>query len=618
MVDVCEIQPQFILPRQPLRLYSLFNPPLWDYGKGVPLEAIIILKKYLKSCRTGDECVNILESFFLEVMEKNIKDILPAVILCSGKMDTKMLIGEQVIDNLLSFITNIPNNETRNKVRKTGNVGEFHHEHIEVSSDRKRKTRHGYEHEYYYGPIITVTEVYNELKNAASLSGRGSKRKKEMMLKTLLNQCSKEECIYIIDFLRGKKNIRTSTRIIILALSRAYTRYICKKREPFEFEMICAHDIILKGYNNIGRWDLFIDILFRYELKYLAYEMSMRINIPVKLMSFTDISSLDQINNDFSDRKWMCQQWYRGKRIQIHMCRSSKKNTEGIIQYFTERAENVTNEYSIYTPSIISCIQSDIKNIILDVEVCFENKKEPRFIIVDILLYNDISVHSLTLEDRNAILEKCLMEKKSPILRIPSYSIIIEPSLLMKDERYKNGCILRLYDHPLNSLYHSNTKNEYWFRYKKQKVKDIETCVVTPIGAWYGRGRNAGMFSSFLLACYNEESGIFEVVCKMGGNISFENIKYMTSYINDNTLTEPRDDYLFNDQCRPDIWFSPHFLFDVSYESIVQTNNHPCLDGHILRFPILQNIVKCEDGEKEIIKKITKSSELLKKIKKNP
>ena len=50
----------------------------------------------------------------------------------------------------------------------------------------------------------------------------------------------------------------------------------------------------------------------------------------------------------------------------------------------------------------------------------------------------------------------------------------------------------------------------------------VDLCV---IGADYGSGKRTGWFSSFLLACWNEDLECFQSICKCGTGFSDDDFK---------------------------------------------------------------------------------------------
>ena len=76
----------------------------------------------------------------------------------------------------------------------------------------------------------------------------------------------------------------------------------------------------------------------------------------------------------------------------------------------------------------------------------------------------------------------------------------------------------------VNSTYEPSRRSFNWLKLKKDYLDtglgdSVDLCVV---GADYGCGKRTGWFSSFLLACWNEDLECFQTVCKCGTGFSDE------------------------------------------------------------------------------------------------
>jgi DNA ligase-1 len=114
---------------------------------------------------------------------------------------------------------------------------------------------------------------------------------------------------------------------------------------------------------------------------------------------------------------------------------------------------------------------------------------------------------------------------------------------------------------------------------------------LVPIGAEYGKGRRKGTYGSFLLACYNDESEVYETVTMTGAGLTDENLEKFYKELSEHIIDRPRDDYKV-DNTTVDVWFDTKVIWEIKTADLslspVYTAGSDFIDTHkgiSLRFP---------------------------------
>lgn len=65
------------------------------------------------------------------------------------------------------------------------------------------------------------------------------------------------------------------------------------------------------------------------------------------------------------------------------------------------------------------------------------------------------------------------------------------------------------------------------------------------IGAYRGKGKRAGVYGGFLVACYDPESEQFQSLCKLGTGFSDEDLQTLSDMLKEHIIDSPRNYYKY-------------------------------------------------------------------------
>ncbi|KAI8850632.1 hypothetical protein BC829DRAFT_442190 [Chytridium lagenaria] len=76
------------------------------------------------------------------------------------------------------------------------------------------------------------------------------------------------------------------------------------------------------------------------------------------------------------------------------------------------------------------------------------------------------------------------------------------------------------------------------------------------IGGYSGRGKRTGWYGSYLLACYDEDSEVYQSICKVSTGLSEDDLTKNSEFFAEHVLASPPSYYKWSDtpQIRPDVW----------------------------------------------------------------
>ncbi len=124
-----------------------------------------------------------------------------------------------------------------------------------------------------------------------------------------------------------------------------------------------------------------------------------------------------------------------------------------------------------------------------------------------------------------------------------------------------------------DSIYRAGSRGFLWIKYKKDYQQGLtDSFDLAVVGAFYGMGKRAGRYGALLMAAYDQETGRFETVCKLGTGFDDVFLDAMPGLL-DKTKCEEKPAML-DAEMVPDVWFEPSVVLEVVAAEITLSPIH--------------------------------------------
>ena len=402
-------------------------------------------------------------------------------------------------------------------------------------------------------------------------------------------------------------------------------------------------------------------------LESLHKKCHLKAGIPVKPMLAKPTKGVTEILDRFTDEgEFTCEYKYDGERAQIH------RLEDGTTRIYSRNMEDNTGKY----PDLIKIVQAAIPpegttSFILDTESVaflpwteaeraerlkssglspeeFDNQaglpgKLQEFQILstrsrkdvkedeikvpvcvfafDCLYMNGESLLQKSFQDRRSILRKHLVRcpgkfefaSSRDFNKMEDTNEISMQQFL--EEAVQNQCegLMVKTLTGQNATYEPSKRSLKWLKLKKDYLAGVgDTLDLVPIAGYLGKGKRTGWYGAFLMAAYDETTGNYASVCKLGTGFKEEDLKMLSSFYsssnndtNEGNMTEKRvssngkkDYYDVNDELQSKssdgdiVWFEPVAVWEVKAADLSISPVHRCGAGLVdpskgiaLRFP---------------------------------
>ncbi|MCD6563032.1 MAG: ATP-dependent DNA ligase [Thermoproteales archaeon] len=415
---------------------------------------------------------------------------------------------------------------------------------------------------------LTIMDVYTYLKKIAETSGQGSRKRKEMLFRSLLSRLSSIEKTYLIRLIFGELRIGVSEGLVLESISNASGIPTDKLRRAYmllgDIGEI-AYKAIVGGYKNIESVSL---TLFR----------------PIKPMLAEMAYSIREIFKEH-EGKTALEFKYDGIRVQVH-----KKGEK--IKVFTRRLNEIT--YNV--PDIVNVVMDHAreKSLVLDGEIIGIKDGKPiafQDVIRRIRRQRDFYAYLKNIPlkvyffdiiylNGEMIIEKPYIERWNILSMILDEEFlakrIITDDLREADEFYKKA-ILNGHEgiiaKKLDSFYEPGKRGKKWL---KLKIVDTIDCVI--LAAEWGHGRRMGWLSDYHLGVYDEDKGRFVMVGKTFKGLTDEEFEEITKKLLSLKIYEEGNI----------VYVQPKIVVEVAYSEIQRSPKYE--SGLALRFARITRI----------------------------
>lgn len=512
-----------------------------------------------------------------------------------------------------------------------------------IASQSEQGDRTGQQSDYQ---PLTITQVFQKLKQIAQEEGEGSQDRKISQSYELFARLQPLSVRYVVRIIIGKLRLGFSTMTMIDALS--WAQHQSKQdRNKIEKAYDKKADIgkLAQGYLICKNQSEIEQFLASYEVE---------VDIPVVPALCQRLNSAQEIIDKMG--RVVAEPKYDGLRAQIHIDKSNKNQP---YQVFTRNMDNMTHMFPELKETLgliaaQSCIL-DAEAIAYDPDsgellsfqqtitrkrkhgVKSKAEQTPiKFYVFDLLLAND-----------DSLVEKPLLERKQRLAELISDNSVLELTEFVVTDDAKQlkqyhekqlslgreGAVIKQIDSP----YRGGRKGWRWVKIKESegtqgKLNDTLDCVV--MGYYRGKGKRSefgiGAFLVGVRATEEEkDAGLTEqvtpvagsknvadsdgdsetetvktetivekpikTIAKIGTGLTDDQFKRIKGMADDVRVDAQPDQYDVPDELAPDVWIYPEIVVEIAADELTNSPLHTA--GRALRFPRLVKFRQDKDWE---------------------
>ncbi|KAF2361119.1 DNA ligase ATP-dependent [Trinorchestia longiramus] len=601
--------------------YDPVEDASWSRAEKVPYLALAITFQHIEDTSGRLRTIEILSNLLRSIIVLSPEDLLPTIYLCLNTVAPafdalELNVGESILMKAVAQSTGRSVERIKADAKQLGDLGKV----AEASKSNQRMM--------FQPAKLTVSSVFQKLKEIASMTGHASQAKKVDKIKSMFVACVECEARYLIRSLGGKLRIGLAEQSVLQALAQAC--YLTPPGQAHPAQVLNAGKgqsadtvkakveelalIIKTTYCECPSYDVMIPVLLSSGVLSLPEHCKLTPGMPLKPMLAHPTKGVSEVFKRFDDNKFTCEYKYDGERAQIHLLE------DGSVRVFSRNQEDNTTKYPDIIQRLKSSLTTDVKSCILDTEAVAWDKEKKQILPFqvlstrkrkdvkesdikvqvcvfpfDLLYLNGKSLVREPFEMRRSQLREHFKEVEGEFTFAKSMDSTntedIEEFLEESIKGMCEGLMVKTLD--VDATYEIAKRSHNWLKLKKDYLDGVGDSIdVVVIGGFMGKGKRAGHYGGFLLACYDPDNEEFQSICKIGTGFTDESLSKHSEFFKDHCIESPKSYYRYNSAVMPDQWFDAVQVWEIKCADLSVSPVHMAAAGVVdpekgisLRFP---------------------------------
>lgn len=551
--------------------------------------------------KTGSrlEMTTILSGLFKRSDPKDLKSI---IYLSQGKLHPdfyplELGMADKLVLKCIAFTSGTSEKEVEKLWIKEGDPGTVAEMLI---AGKKQMT--------LFSESLSLDKVIKNLTSIETAGGKDSQNKKMKHLSNLLHNSGPVEARYLCRTVTGRMRVGAGSMTILDALGEAFATKEDRPEIERAFNITCDLGLVAETLSEGG-----IDAV---------KNMQVTVGNPIKVMLAERLPSISQVIEKMGGRCAM-EYKYDGIRVQAHIGKNSVKlysrRLEDLTDNFPDIAESLRSgckcEEAIVEGECVA-VDGETGNMLPFQNVTHRRKKHGmneavkdypvKIFLFDILYADGIDLTLYPFVERREHLEDAF-DPDGQIgftnLRVVNNAEEGEAFFTEALRAKCEGIMAKsLYQ---DSIYRAGSRGFLWIKYKKDYEAALtDSFDLAVVGAFYGMGKRAGRYGALLMASFDEESGNYCTVCKLGTGFDDAFLDGLPDMLDKYRSDEKPGSV--DARMIPDVWFLPTVVLEVTAAEISLSPIHTTAGGMIgedaglgLRFPRFTGRVRDDKGPEQ-------------------